>query len=62
MRLSAFDLPGTVALGLTLGAYAPRSHNVIDTLGCKVVAPVIDEVATWVRGAAETASLRGLAN
>jgi 23S rRNA (uracil1939-C5)-methyltransferase len=40
-----------------LGAYAPRSHHVIDTLGCRVVVPVIDEVATWVRGAAETADL-----
>lgn len=42
---------------LILGAYAPRSHHVIDTLGCRVVAPVIDEIATWVRGAAETAEL-----
>lgn len=42
---------------LVLGAYAPRSHHVIDTLGCQVVAPVIDEVATWVRGAAEGAKL-----
>jgi 23S rRNA (uracil1939-C5)-methyltransferase len=42
---------------LVLGAYAPRSHHVIDTLGCRVVAPVIDEVATWVRGAAEAAGL-----
>jgi len=42
---------------LVLGAYAPRSHQVIDTLGCRVVAPIIDEVATWVRGAAERAQL-----
>ncbi len=42
---------------LVLGAYAPRSHHVIDTLGCRVVAPIIDEVATWVRGAAEGAGL-----
>jgi 23S rRNA (uracil1939-C5)-methyltransferase len=42
---------------LVLGAFAPRSHHVIDTLGCRVVTPVIDEVATWVRGAAETAEL-----
>jgi len=42
---------------VVLGAYAPRSHHVIDTLGCRVVAPVIDEVATWVRGAAEAAGL-----
>jgi len=42
---------------LVLGAYAPRSHHVVDTLGCRVVAPIIDEVATWVRGAAERAQL-----
>ncbi|HLL24609.1 MAG TPA: 23S rRNA (uracil(1939)-C(5))-methyltransferase RlmD [Kofleriaceae bacterium] len=42
---------------IVLGAYAPRSHHVIDTLGCRVVAPVIDEVATWARGAAEAAGL-----
>jgi 23S rRNA (uracil1939-C5)-methyltransferase len=42
---------------LVLGAYAPRSHDVVDTLGCRVVAPIIDEVATWVRGAAEAAEL-----
>jgi 23S rRNA (uracil1939-C5)-methyltransferase len=42
---------------IVLGAYAPRSHHVIDTLGCRVVAPVIDEIATWVRGAAEGAGL-----
>lgn len=42
---------------LILGAYAPRSHHVVDTLGCRVVAPVIDEVATWLRGAATAAGL-----
>jgi 23S rRNA (uracil1939-C5)-methyltransferase len=48
---------GTAGEHLILGAYAPRSHHVIDTLGCKVVAPLIDEVATWVRGAAERAGV-----
>ena len=42
---------------LVLGAYAPRSHHLVDTLGCRVVAPIIDEVATWARGAAEQAGL-----
>jgi 23S rRNA (uracil1939-C5)-methyltransferase len=42
---------------LVLGAYAPRSHHVVDTLGCRTVAPIIDEIATWVRGAAERAGL-----
>jgi 23S rRNA (uracil1939-C5)-methyltransferase len=40
-----------------LGAYAPRSHHVVDTIGCRVVAPVIDEVATWLRGAVTRAGL-----
>jgi len=42
---------------LVLGAYAPRSHDVVDTLGCRVVTPIIDEIATWVRGAAERAAV-----
>ncbi|HEY4243534.1 MAG TPA: 23S rRNA (uracil(1939)-C(5))-methyltransferase RlmD [Kofleriaceae bacterium] len=42
---------------LVLGAYAPRTHEVVDTLGCRVVAPLVDEVATWLRGAAESAEL-----
>jgi 23S rRNA (uracil1939-C5)-methyltransferase len=49
---------GTTGAGeLVLGAYAPRSHHVVDTLGCRVVAPIIDEVASWVRGAATRAQL-----
>ncbi len=40
-----------------LGAYAPRSHHVVDTLGCRVVAPIIDEVAVWLRGATAKAGL-----
>jgi len=49
----AADLDGR----LILGAYVPRSHAVVDMLGCKVVAPVIDEIATWARGALEGAGL-----
>jgi len=48
---------GTAGDHLVLGAYAPRSHHVVDTLGCRIVAPIIDEVATWVRGAAERAGV-----
>lgn len=29
---------------LVLGSYAPRSHNVVNTAGCRVVEPVIDAV------------------
>ncbi len=42
---------------LVLGGYQPRTHVVVETLGCKVVAPVIDEVATWAAGAAEASKL-----
>src|SRR5262249_36572844 len=42
---------------LVLGAYAPRTHDVVDTLGCKIVEPIIDEAASWVHGAAERAQL-----
>jgi 23S rRNA (uracil1939-C5)-methyltransferase len=42
---------------LILGAYAPRTHAVVDTVGCRVVAPVVDEIAAWARGAAEAAGL-----
>src|SRR5690606_19390741 len=35
--------------GLTLGAYAPGGHVLVETLGCRVVAPPIDELATRAR-------------
>jgi 23S rRNA (uracil1939-C5)-methyltransferase len=42
---------GTGPDGLVLGAYAPRSHEVVDTAGCQVVEPMIDRVAGIVRQA-----------
>ncbi len=42
---------------LVLGAYQPRTHVLVATTGCQVVAPVIDELAEWTRGAAEAAQL-----
>ncbi|MFN0248066.1 MAG: 23S rRNA (uracil(1939)-C(5))-methyltransferase RlmD [Kofleriaceae bacterium] len=42
---------------VVFGAYAPRTHDVVDTLGCQVVAPIIDEVAAWARGSAESVGL-----
>ncbi|MCW5806755.1 MAG: class I SAM-dependent RNA methyltransferase, partial [Deltaproteobacteria bacterium] len=42
---------------VVLGAYVPRTHELVDTLGCRTVAPVIDEIATWIRGAVEGAGL-----
>jgi 23S rRNA (uracil1939-C5)-methyltransferase len=34
---------------LVLGAYVPRSHDVVDLAGCRVVEPVLDEVAGLLR-------------
>ncbi len=34
--------------GLVLGAYAPRSHRVVETIGCLAVEPVVDQVARQV--------------
>ncbi|MBS1118121.1 MAG: (Uracil-5)-methyltransferase [Deltaproteobacteria bacterium] len=48
---------GRAGKHLVLGAYAPRSHHVIDTIGCRVVAPIIDEFAIRVRRAATAAGL-----
>ncbi|HVK74070.1 MAG TPA: 23S rRNA (uracil(1939)-C(5))-methyltransferase RlmD [Kofleriaceae bacterium] len=42
---------------ILLGAYAPRSHDVIDTAGCRVVAPLIDELRGRARDAAHAAGL-----
>jgi len=33
-----------------LGGYAPRTHDVVDLLGCRVVEPALDAVATELRG------------
>lgn len=36
---------------IRLGAYSPRSHRLVDTLGCQVVEPVVDRAARKVRDA-----------
>lgn len=43
---------------LVLGGFAPRSHTLIETAGCRIVAPIVDEVAAWATGAARAAGLR----
>ncbi len=35
--------------GIQLGAFAPRSHHVVDLAGCRVAAPPLDDVAAVVR-------------
>lgn len=41
-----------------LGAYAPRSHQIVSTIGCTVVEPVIDQVATTMAGLLRRTGLR----
>ena len=35
--------------GVVLGGYAPRSHQVVDLLGCRVIEPALDAVAIELR-------------
>ena len=42
---------------LSLGGYAPRSHRVISTLGCPVMAPEVDRVARALRRVLERSRL-----
>src|SRR5690606_27913951 len=42
---------------IMLGAYRPRSHSIVSTLGCQIVEPAIDATATRVRTAVETSGL-----
>jgi 23S rRNA (uracil-5-)-methyltransferase RumA len=48
---------GGAAGALTLGAYAPASHDLVDTIGCRIVAPAIDRVARAARDALDASGL-----
>jgi 23S rRNA (uracil1939-C5)-methyltransferase len=39
-------VPARAAGRLVLGAYAPRTHEVIDTAGCRIAEPPLDDTAT----------------
>ncbi|HXJ23848.1 MAG TPA: 23S rRNA (uracil(1939)-C(5))-methyltransferase RlmD [Polyangia bacterium] len=54
-RNNAKLVPARTAGGLRLGGYAPRSHEVVDLLGCRVVEPAIDAVARALRAVIEEA-------
>ncbi|MES1207475.1 MAG: 23S rRNA (uracil(1939)-C(5))-methyltransferase RlmD [Pseudomonadota bacterium] len=41
---------GSSGRATILGGYAPRTHEVVDLLGCRVVEPALDAVATELRG------------
>lgn len=44
---------GSSESGVVLGAFRPRSHELLSTLGCHVVDPAIDRVASVVRNEAQ---------
>lgn len=44
--------------GLVLGAYAPRTHDVVDLAGCRIAEPPLDETATALRALLEQAGVR----
>jgi 23S rRNA (uracil1939-C5)-methyltransferase len=48
---------GRGAGAIVLGAWAPRSHALVDTAGCRVVMPVVDELRGRIAGAARAAGL-----
>ncbi len=48
---------GTIDGKLVLGAWAPRRHELVDTAGCRVVAPLIDELRGRTLDAASAAGL-----
>jgi 23S rRNA (uracil1939-C5)-methyltransferase len=50
-RNNAKLVPARDADGVRLGGYAPRSHDVVDLIGCRVVEPALDAVAGALRTA-----------
>ncbi len=49
---------GRVAGRLVLGAYAPRSHDVVDLDGCRIAEPPLDETAAALREILDRAGVR----
>jgi 23S rRNA (uracil1939-C5)-methyltransferase len=43
---------------LILGAYAPRTHEVVDLAGCRIAEPPLDETASALRALLEQAGVR----
>ena len=44
--------------GLVLGAFAPRSHDVVDLAGCRIAEPPLDETAAALRSLLDEAGVR----
>jgi 23S rRNA (uracil1939-C5)-methyltransferase len=51
-------VPARVAGRLVLGAYAPRSHEVVDLAGCRIAEPPLDDAAADLRELFDRANLR----
>src|SRR6185295_15943429 len=49
--------PGASPGALVLGAYAPRSHRVVDLTGCRIAQTPLDDVAADLRAVAEEAGV-----
>ncbi len=47
-----------VAGKLILGAYAPRTHRVVDLAGCRIAEPPLDDTATALRAILDAAGVR----
>jgi len=62
-RVEAYRNVGKYVVGrdaagrLELGAYAPRTHDIVPTLGCRLVEPAVDRAARAARDALEAAGL-----
>jgi 23S rRNA (uracil1939-C5)-methyltransferase len=49
---------GRAGDGLVLGAFAPRSHDVVDLAGCRIAEPPLDETAAALRSLLDEAGVR----
>lgn len=55
-NVGKYVVAGTAG-AIVLGAYRPRSHHVVSTLGCRVVEPAIDRAATEAKAALDAVSM-----
>jgi 23S rRNA (uracil1939-C5)-methyltransferase len=51
-------VPARIDGHLVLGAYAPRTHDVVDTAGCRIAEPPLDETASALAALLDRAGVR----
>jgi 23S rRNA (uracil1939-C5)-methyltransferase len=56
--VAAARVHGPLAGKLMLGAYAPRTHDVVDLAGCRIAEPPLDETAAALRTILDHAGVR----